>query len=193
MLGESPSAPQGEVTRILASVRAGDRAALDRLFPLVYEQLRDLARRQLRRGSGSDTLQATGLVHEAYLKLAGADALDAENRAHFLAIAARAMRQILVDRARARFAQKRSGGWERTTLSDGAAAVDIDTGDLIALAEALDQLEPRQRQVVEYRFFAGMEEQEIATALGVSDRTVRRDWIKARAWLFHTLVIQPRS
>ena len=177
----------GEVTRILASLRAGDEAALDRLFPLVYQELRSLARRQLRRGPHGATLQATGLVHEVYLKFAGAGAVDAASRGHFLGIAARAMRQVLIDQARARLAQKRGGEWQRTTLSDGDDAVDVAPDDVLALSDALDELEPRQRQVVEFRFFAGMEEQEIAAILGVTERTVRRDWVKARAWLFRSL------
>jgi len=182
-----PSATQGEVTRILASLRAGDQAALDRLFPLVYDELRSVARRQLRRGAYGATLQATGLVHEVYLKLADGSALDAESRGHFLGIAARAMRQLLIDQARSRLAKKRSGAWQRTTLSDGDDAVDVAPDDVIALTDALDELEPRQRQVVEYRFFVGMDEREIAALLGVTERTVRRDWVKARAWLFRSL------
>jgi len=193
MFGSRPSGPQGEVTQILASLRAGDHDALDRLFPLVYGELRVLARRQLRRGAPGDTLQATGLVHEAYLKLASADALNAESRGHFFAIAARAMRQVLVDQARARHAQKRGGGWLRTTLNDGHDAVDLGASDFLALTEALDELDPRQRQVVDYRFFAGLEEQEIAAILGISERTVRREWVKARAWLFRSLVLERDS
>ena len=182
-----PPATQGEVTRILASLRAGDQAALDRLFPIVYHELRSLARRQLRRGPHGATLPATGLVHEVYLKLADGNALGAESRGHFLGIAARAMRQVLIDQARSRLAQKRGGEWQRTTLSDGDDAVDVTPDDVIALSDALDELEPRQRQVVEYRFFVGMDEQEIAEILGVNERTVRRDWVKARAWLFRSL------
>lgn len=193
MVGSRPSGPQGEVTQILASIRAGDRDSFDRLFPLVYDELRDLARRQLRRGAGGETLQATGLVHEAYLKLAGANSVSAESRAHFFAIAARAMRQVLVDQARARHAQKRGGGWRRTTLNDGHDVVDMDDSDFLALTEALDELDPRQRQVVDYRFFAGLEEQEIAAILGISERTVRREWVKARAWLFRSLVLERDS
>ena len=188
MIERSPSVTTGEVTQILASLRAGDQAALDRLFPLVYQELRALARRQLRRSPHGATMQATGLVHEVYLKLAGGgSALDVESRGHFLGVAARAMHQVLIDQARARLAQKRGGEWKRTTLSDGGDAVDVSPDDMIALSDALAQLEPRQRQVVEYRFFAGLEEQEIAAILGVTERTVRRDWVKARAWLFRSL------
>ena len=132
---------------------------------------------------GDRTLNPTGLVHEAYLKL-GAGAPAAADRAHFLAIAARAMRQVLVDRARERKAAKRGGGaWERITLTDGAWVGEFQPDALLVLDEALAELEPRQRQVVECRFFGGMEEPEIAAALGISERTVHRDWVKARAWL----------
>jgi RNA polymerase sigma factor (TIGR02999 family) len=174
----------GEVTRLLRAAREGEPAALERLVPLVYEDLRRVARRQLDRESGERTLNATALVHESYLKLGGA-AMVARDRAHFLAIAARAMRQVLVDAARDRKAAKRGGGlWERTTLTDGAWVREFRPDGMLALEEALGDLEPRQRQVVECRFFGGMEEREIAEALGVSERTVHRDWLKARARLY---------
>jgi RNA polymerase sigma factor (TIGR02999 family) len=174
----------GEVTRWLRAARDGEPGALDRLVPLIYDDLRLLARRQLGREYGDRTLNPTALVHEAYLKL-GAGAKVAADRAHFLAIAARAMRQVLVDRARDRKAAKRGGGaWERTTLTDGAWVGEFDPDGMLALDEGLARLEPRQRQVVECRFFGGMEEQEIAEALGVSERTIHRDWVKARAWLY---------
>jgi RNA polymerase sigma factor (TIGR02999 family) len=173
----------GEVTRLLRAAQEGQPAALDRLVPLVYEDLRRLAGRQLHREYGDCTLNATALVHECYLKL-GEGAMVAQDRAHFLAIASRTMRQVLVDHARNRKAAKRGGGaWDRTTLTDGAWVGDFDLDGMIALDEALAELEPRQRQVVECRFFGGMEEQEIAVALGISQRTVHRDWAKARAWL----------
>jgi RNA polymerase sigma factor (TIGR02999 family) len=173
---------QGEVTRLLRSAAAGDRAALDRVLPLLYDDLRRLARRQLARESGSPPVQPTTLVHEAYLKLAGSTP-RAEDRAHLLAIAAHAMRQVLVDHARERRAAKRGPAWVRTTLTSGAWSTDLDPDTLLALDEALGRLEPRQRQVVECRFFGGFEDAEIAAALGVTTRTVRRDWVKARAWL----------
>jgi len=177
----------GEVTRLLSSARAGDSAALDRLVPLVYEDLRAIARRQLGREHGPRTLQPTALVHEAYVKLSGGAALAASDRSHFMAIAARAMRQVLVERARHYGASRRGGGLQQTTLTDGSWTTDLDPDQLIALSDALDTLEPRQRQVVECRFFAGLEEKEIAEALGVTERTVRRDWTKARAWLYREL------
>jgi RNA polymerase sigma factor (TIGR02999 family) len=181
-------APPGEVTRLLARASDGDRDAVDRLFPLVYDELRRVARGQLRRSFGETTLQPTGLVHDAYLKLAGGTPLRAESRAHFLAIAGRAMRQVLVDRARARDAHKRGGGWAAVTLADGHRAIEMDPMRLLALNDAMEGLEPRQRRVVEARFFAGLEEHEIAMVLGVSERTVRRDWVKARAWLARALL-----
>lgn len=177
----------GEVTRLLTEARGGDDKALNRVLPLIYEELRRLALRQVAREAPGHTLQATELVHEAYLKLSGGEGPDAENRAHLLAMASRAMRQLLVDHARSRKAKKRGGEWQRTTLTDGPVRREVAPEELLALDEALEELEPRQRQVVECRFFGGMEETEIASALGVSDRTVRRDWVKARAWLYARL------
>jgi RNA polymerase sigma factor (TIGR02999 family) len=181
---------QGEVTRLLEAAVGGDQDALDRLVPLVYDDLRRLAHRQLGREGRGHTLQTTGLVHEAYLKLAGGAGVGAANRAHFLAIAARAMRQVLVDYARRRKAEKRGGGIVNVTLNDGDHGMDVSSDDLLALDDVLGQLEPRQRQVVELRFFGGLEEKDIAEALGVSERTIRRDWVKARAWLYRALYPQ---
>lgn len=186
---ESSGSEPGEVTRLLAAARQGQEGALERIVPLVYDELRRLARRELSREHGARTLQATALVHEAYAKLASGAPPHAEGRAHFLSIAARAMRQVLVDEARRRRTDKRGGDWVRTTLSRGAHAVEVALDDCLALDQALEQLEPRQRQVVEYRFFGGLEEQEIADLLGVTARTVRRDWVKARAWLYRTLYV----
>jgi RNA polymerase sigma factor (TIGR02999 family) len=180
-------ADRRDVTTMLGALRRGEPGALDRLFPVVYDALRQLARRHLGREHGPRTLDATGLVHEVYLKLAGGGPMNASDRAHFLAVAARAMRQVLIDHARRRHAARRGGDWIATTLSGGLRGPDFDPAELIALDEAMDRLEPRQRQVVECRFFAGMEEREIATVLGLTERTVRRDWVKARAWLYRTL------
>lgn len=177
----------GEVTRLLEAAVAGDLEALDRLVPLVYEDLRRVAHRQLDREGGGHTLQTTALIHEAYLKLASGGSLSATSRTHFLALAARAMRQVLVDYARRRKAAKRGGGVISVTLGDQAQPADTSADDLLALNEALEKLEPRQRQVIECRFFGGMEEKDIAAVLGVSERTVRRDWVKARAWLYQAL------
>jgi RNA polymerase sigma factor (TIGR02999 family) len=185
MDGRAPGG-SGEVTVLLRAARDGDRAALDRLLPLLYEDLRAVAEREMRREASGHTLQPTALVHEAYLRLTGA-AESAADRAHFLAIAARAMRQVLVDHARRRSAAKRGGGMAPTTLTDGIGGGPLDAEEILALDRALETLEPRQRRVVECRFFAGMEETEIAAALDLSERTVRRDWAKARAWLYREL------
>jgi len=171
----APTTPTGQST--------GDgRRALDHVLPLLYDDLRRLARRQLAREHGVRTIQPTTLVHEAYLKLAG-NVPRVADRGHLMAIAAHAMRQVLVDRARERRAAKRGPSWVATTLTDGVWSTELDASSLIALDDALERLEPRQRQVVECRFFAGLDDEEIAQALGVTARTVRRDWVKARAWL----------
>ena len=184
----SASARTGEVTRLLRAARAGDASAIDRVVPLVYEDLRRVARRQLSRRFGQESVRPTELVHEAYVKLSVGGAAAAVDRSHFLAIAARAMRQVLVDEARHHRAVKRGGGaWKRATLSGSDWVADFDVDELLTLNDALDELDARQRQVVECRFFGGMEESEIAEALGVTERTVRRDWVKARAWLYHAM------
>jgi RNA polymerase sigma-70 factor, ECF subfamily len=180
----------GEVTRLLDAARGGDRAALDRLIPLVYDDLRRLAGRELRRELGERTMHATALVHDLWLKLAAGAPVDASSRTHFMAIAGRAMRQVLVDQARRRRTAKRGGEWHPITLGDGDAAIDVDAEEMLALDDALERLDPRQRQVVEMRFFAGMEEREIAEALGMSERTVRREWTRARAQLYRSLYLQ---
>jgi RNA polymerase sigma factor (TIGR02999 family) len=180
------AATVGQVTRVLHELRGGDRDAMDRLLPLVYDELRRIAARQLRRGASNVTVQPTMLVHEAYMKLVGPSHVEWQDRAHFLGVAARAMRQVLIDYARRRLAGKRGGGWARTTLSDDKLGSDMPLDELISLDAALEklgELDERLRRVVECRFFAGMSEDEIAEALGVSSRTVRRDWLKARAWL----------
>lgn len=177
----------GEVTRLLGAVRDGDREALDALLPHVYDELRAVARAQLRHAGHDPALQPTVVVHEAYMKLARSSTIPASDRSHFLAIAATAMRQILVDHARAMLSHKRGGGWKQTMLTAGSQTYELKPEDLIALDRALETLDERQRRIVECRYFAGMEETEIADALGISDRTVRREWVRARAWLYATL------
>jgi RNA polymerase sigma-70 factor, ECF subfamily len=186
------AAEKGDVTALLGSLRAGDRDALDRILPLVYDELRGIAGAQLARHHDPPTLQPTALVHDVYVKLAGSG-MDVASRAHFLAIAARAMRQVLVDGARRRFADKRGGGAVHTTLTADIQSFEVRSEDLIALDDAIERLDPRQRQVVECRFFAGMEEDEIALALGLSTRTIRREWVKARAWLVRALMSEPST
>jgi RNA polymerase sigma factor (TIGR02999 family) len=189
IMSPSEETTVGEVTQLLAAARGGDRGALDRVVPLVYDDLRRMAGRELRRELGVRTVQATALVHELWLKLAAGGPVDAESRTHFMGIAARAMRQVLVDQARRRRTAKRGGDWHPTTLGDGDAAVDVDADEMLALNDALERLDERQRQVIEMRFFAGMEEREIADALGISERTVRREWTRARASLYRTLYL----
>lgn len=187
-----PDETQSTVTRLLGEVRGGDRHALGELFALVYDELQLLARRQRRRWNGDYTLNTTALVHEAYLKLVDQSRIGVESRAHFFALASRAMRHILCNYARAKRARKRGGDLERVPLDDqqvpaGRAAPPDETSVLLAaLGDALrrlEELEPRRARVVECRFFGGMTVEETATALGVSPRTVKRDYAMAQAWL----------
>jgi RNA polymerase sigma factor (TIGR02999 family) len=180
-----PAAPSHEVTNLLAAVRGGDRSAEDRLLALVYADLKRIAHRKLRRGAGGDTLQTTELVHEVYVRLAGPSLGGFHDRVHFLAVAARAMRRILIDRARARATAKRGGGIVVELDLEQAAAPSRDA-TLLVLDEALgelERLEPRLGQVVEMRFFGGMTAEETGEALGLTDRTIKSDWRKARAFL----------
>ena len=186
-----------DVSALVEALAAGDREALNPLFPLVYEELRSLAHRQRRQWDGDLTLNTTALVHEAYLKLAGQRQLPAESRAHFLGIASRAMRHILCNYARDRRRQKRGGGQPHLPLEDAdpadGTALDLsaDQADRLAgLDEALRRFEAiaeRQCRVVECRFFGGMSVEETAAALGVSPRSVKRDWAFARAWLLREM------
>jgi RNA polymerase sigma factor (TIGR02999 family) len=175
---------------MLAEIRGGDRDAFDGFFALVYEELHALAHRQRRRWQGDHTLNTTALVHEAYVKLAAQKRIDAEGRGHFLAIASRAMRHILCNHARAAGARKRGGDLERRSLDPlqptAVAPVEGHSDVLVALDDALRRLEdvdPRQSRVVECRFFGGLTVEETAAALGISPRTVKRDWQVAQAWL----------
>ena len=186
------------VSRLLLELRAGDQDALNQLLPLVYHQLHALAGQQRRRWSGDETLNTTALVHEAYLRLAGASSPAWENQAHFLGVAARAMRHILVDYAKGRRSTKRGGDRARvsfdeieTALQLGADPAAAGSEALIALDDALARLERydvRQSRIVECRFFGGMGIHETADALGVSPATVKRGWAMAQAWLHRELV-----
>ncbi len=188
--GERQVQKSGEVTELLLAYREGDRAAFDRLVPLVYDDLRRIARRQLgRKGNPDRVLDTTGLVHESYLKLVDGGRVDWQDRGHFLGVAARAMRQVVIGYARRQGAAKRGAGSQQTTLDEGMIAIGAIDGQaewLLALDAALTRLgekNPRLAQVVECRFFAGLSEEETASALGVSLRTAQRDWMRARAWL----------
>jgi RNA polymerase sigma factor (TIGR02999 family) len=177
--------PSSDVTRMLHDWSAGDPSAADRLLPVVYGELRRLAAGYLKRERTGHTLQATALVNEAWMKLAGQNA-PWQNRAHFLGVAAEAMRRILVDHARRRQARKRGGGDLRVTLTEGIAAGPANEVDLVRLDEALSRLaalDERQARMVTMRFFAGLTVEETAEALGVSEKTVKRDWAAAKAWL----------
>jgi RNA polymerase sigma factor (TIGR02999 family) len=175
-----------ETTRLLSRIGQGDAAAAERLLPHVYEELRSLAAGYFRRQRNDHTLQPTALVHEAYLKLINQTAAHWNDRAHFFAVAARAMRQILVNHALARKAEKRGGGAPRMFLSDELAPTAARDFDPISLDESLRKLaefDPRKAQVVELRFFSGLAVEEVAHVLGVSKTTVEGDWRLARAWL----------
>jgi len=176
----------GMTTGILLRLREGDGAAAGELFPVVYDQLHTLAGRMLRHERPDHTLQATALIHEAWLRLGDQTRLDARDRAHFVAIAARSMRQILVDHARRKRAGKRGGDWDRVDL-DAALAFHEGRGlDVLALHEALDRLsrvDERKGRIVEMRFFGGLTIEEVGTALGLAPKTVEGDWYLARAWL----------
>lgn len=176
----------GEVTRLLRAYEAGDRQAFDRLVPIVYDELRRVARARLHRGLGGPAFDTTSLVHDAYLKMAAAEQLSAVDRGHLMAIAASAMRQVLVDRARARGSLKRGGGEEQVDLEDVELPVGPPSEWLIDLDRALAQLrrrDERMARVFECRFFGDLSESETAEALDVPLRTVQRDWMRARAWL----------
>jgi RNA polymerase sigma factor (TIGR02999 family) len=180
----------GDVTRLLRVWRAGDPAALDALVPQVYKELQRLAHFQLRSERPNHTLQSTALVHEAYARLVGQDGLEFQNRAHFFAIAAQLMRQILVDYARRHRAEKRGGGVCLLTLDDAMALPQRKDLDVVALDDALNELakiDERQSRVVELRFFAGLSLEETASALEIGPATVQRDWTMARAWLHREL------
>ena len=192
----SPDTPSpAEIEAILAGVRAGDGEALDRLFTLSYAELHRAAAALLRAEAPGHTLQPTALVHELWLKLSGGTPPEVASRAHFVGVAARAMRQVLVDHARRRRAAKRGDGVTPVRISQVQVGMDIDVEELIALDDALERLgeqSPRLRTLVELRFFGGLTEEEAAATMGVTSRTVQRDWVKARAWLHQALGIAER-
>ena len=178
--------PPEEITARLRAAAQGDRASLDEVFALVYEELRRLAKAQRRRWSGDDTLDTTALVHEAYLKLVDQRAARWNDRSHFLAVASKAMRHVLVNYAEQRRAAKRGGGAEVVPLDDTNPVSEEVADDVVALHEALGrlaQMSERQVRVVEARFFAGLSIEETADALQISPATVKRDWQLASAWL----------
>jgi RNA polymerase sigma-70 factor (ECF subfamily) len=177
---------KSETTQLVASISAGDRSAVDRLFELVYDDLRRLARKYSNQSVTNKSLRPTEVVHEAFLKLVDQDGVDWRGKSHFMAVGAQAMRHILVDYARSRNRQKRGGDWRRVTF-DEAATISIDSDeDIIAVDTALEQLaevNSVRAKIVELRFFAGMTVQEVAEALHLSKRTVEAHWTLAKAWL----------
>ena len=178
--------PREHVTQMLVDWSKSDPEAAARLMPFVYEELRQLARQYLQRERPDHTLQATGLVHEAYLRLVDQNTTTWQNRAHFLGVAAQVMRRILVDYARTHRAEKRGGGWDKLAFDEALAPSAERSLDLVALDDALKDLlalDPRQSQIVELRFFGGLTNEEIGEVLDVSPRTVKREWRMAKAWL----------
>jgi RNA polymerase sigma-70 factor (ECF subfamily) len=179
-----------DVTSLLLAMREGDASAANELIPLVYNELRRLAGHYMRGERPGHTLQATALVHEAYLRLIDQTRVEFQNRSHFFAMAAQQMRRILVDHARARQAGKRGGKGERLPFNDVVVGPEAEQVDIVALDDALQTLakvDPQQSRIVELRYFGGLSIEEAAAALGISPATVKRDWNMAKAWLYQEL------
>lgn len=182
--------PSNQVTEILSELTRGDVAAAERLMPVVYEELRVLARRYMAREQPSHTLQTTALIHEAYLRLTGDNEVSFESRTHFFRVAARAMRHVLIDYARQKKGPKRGGGAYRQPFDDDAVAINDTTVDLLELEDALEKLaevDPQLAEIVELRFFGGLTVDEVGHTLKISPRTVKRDWQLARRWLHRVI------
>jgi len=181
---------QSAVGQLLADARNGDRAALDKLMPVLYQELRRLARRQMLGQSPANSLQTTDLIHQAYLKLVNVEGAVWKDRIHFLSVASRAMRSVLVDRARRRRSAQRGGYRLGVSLDDPRSISEQPAAEVLAVDEALRQLtllDPRKSQIVEQRYFGGLTVEETAEVVGVSPVTVHREWVKARAWLYEKL------
>jgi RNA polymerase sigma factor (TIGR02999 family) len=179
-----------DVTQLLENWSNGDREALERLMPLVYDELHRLARRYLRRERSDHTLQSTALVHEAYLKMVDQKNVRWQNRAHFFGVAAQSIRHILVDHARSHLAAKRGAGAAKLSLDEAIGVPEKREVDLLALDQALKGLavlDPQQGRIVELRFFGGLSIDETAEVLHISPATVKRDWVMAKAWLYQNL------
>ncbi len=185
-----PTMSPQEVTRLLADWGRGDRSALDKLFPLVHAELRRIARRQMSQERAGHTLQATALVNEAYLKLAGREGFEWHDRAHFYAVCAQVMRHILIDHARGHARDKRGGGAIQVSINEVAGMAGKQAEDFIVLDEALRALEvidAQKGRIVELRYFGGLSIDETAEVLKISPRTVRREWRRAKAWLYRMI------
>ena len=188
--GKVPPVSIREVTRLLQAWSVGDQDALKQLIPLVYDELHRMAHRYMSAEQSGQILQTTALVHEAYLRLVDVENIDWQNQAHFYGICARLMRRILIDFARSRNYQKRGGHFAHIELEEAATVSVVVSSELLAVDEALKQLatvDARKSEVVELRFFGGLTVEETATALGVSEKTVMRDWKLAKAWLLREL------
>lgn len=185
-----PSISPQEVTQLLADWGRGDKSAFDKLFPLVHEELRRIAQRQMNHERPGHTLQATALVNEAYLKLAGNEGFEWRDRAHFYAVCAQVMRHVLIDHARAHARDKRGGGAVQVSLNDAIALSEQRAEELVALDEALrslEHLDPQKGRIVEMRYFGGLSIEETAEVLDISPRTVRREWRRSKAWLYRMI------
>jgi len=185
-----------EITALLKAWRNGNRDALDKLMPMVYDELRRIAHRYIRRQAAGQTLQTTAVVHEAYMRLAGQDDVAWQNRAHFYGVCAQVMRGLLVDRARARGAAKRGGGQFKVSVVDDLASKSNSDIDIVALDEALERLaaiDPRKARIVELRYFGGLTVEETGSFLELSPITIKREWLKAKAWLYNELCQENRD
>src|SRR5688500_16675147 len=185
-----PTMSPHEVTQLLADWGKGDKSALEKLFPLVYDELRRIAGRQMSQERAGHTLEATALVNQAYLKLAGQQGFEWHNRAHFFAVCAQVMRHVLIDHARAHARDKRGGGAIKVSLSEAAVMAEEQAEHFIALDAALSALEhvdPQKEKIVELRYFGGLSIEETAEVLDISPRTVRREWQRAKAWLYRMI------
>jgi len=181
-----------DVTQLLTAWREGDQGALDKLMPLVYDELRRIASRYMKRERPGHTLQTTALVNEAFLRMVGQQNVDWQNRAHFFGVAATVMRHLLVDRARANGRVRRGANPQQVTLEEGAAVSEQKGEDLLALDEALtklNEIDERKVKIVELRYFSGLNAAETAEVLGVSEITIKREWLKAKAWLYRELTV----
>ncbi len=181
-----------DITGLLQTWAAGDAKSFEALLPQVYDELRRLAAYELRGHRGHDTLQPTALLHDVFVRLLGASALDISNRKHLFTMAAKLMRQVLIDRARARQRDKRGGGWQRVELIDALDLPldeDVDLLDLDQALAALERLDARMATMVELRYFVGLEVSEVASLMEIDERTVYRDWAFARAWLRQRLAL----